>query len=156
MKGRQSRHRAIQEIIASRRIASQEALLEVLSEMGFSVTQATLSRDLRHLRVRKVPEGPGGYRYSLPEGEERREADRNYLLDFRRGFLSLEFSANLGVIRTLTGHANSVALALDRLNLEEVLGTIAGDDTVLVVLREGTTPKNLTKKLREKIPDLED
>jgi len=70
--------------------------------------------------------------------------------------VSLEFSANIGVVRTLTGHANSVALALDRLSLTEILGTIAGDDTVLMVLREGVGPGDMKRKLREKFPDLED
>ena len=156
MKGRHNRHRAIEQIIQSNRITSQDALLEHLTGMGFSVTQATLSRDLRHLKDSKVSEGPGGYHYTLPGEESRRELEGNYIQDFLRGFVSLEFSANIGVVRTLTGHANSVALALDRLSLTEILGTIAGDDTVLMVLREGVGPGDMKRKLREKFPDLED
>jgi len=70
--------------------------------------------------------------------------------------VSIEFSGNVGVVRTLSGHADSVALALDNMNMEEILGTIAGDDTVMLVLREGVTGEEFLTKLREKIPDLEE
>jgi len=121
-----------------------------------AVTQATLSRDLKVLKVGKVSEGSSGYYYTLPSDEERRESERSYIQDFLRGYVSLDFSGNLGVVRTLAGHAGSVALALDCLNMEEILGTVAGDDTVLIVLREGVTHKAILKELREKIPDLEE
>ena len=76
--------------------------------------------------------------------------------DFQRGYVSIEFSHNLGVVRTLGGHANSVALAIDNLGMDEVIGTIAGDDTVFLVLREGIPGSRVVEKLREKIPDLEE
>ena len=156
VKERQVRLKAIKRIIKNNRIASQETLLGFLLEEGFSVTQATLSRDLRLLKVGKISEGPGGYFYTLPGEDDRRESERSYVQDFQRGYVSLEFSGNVGVVRTLTGHANSVALALDNLAMEEILGTIAGDDTVMMVLREGVEADDIIGKLREKIPDLEE
>ncbi len=156
MKERQVRLKAIKRIIKNTRIASQETLLGFLLQEGFSVTQATLSRDLKLLKVGKISEGAGGYYYTLPGEEDRRESERSYIQDFQRGYVSLEFSGTMGVVRTLTGHANSVALALDNLAMEEILGTIAGDDTVLIVLREGVKGEDIIGKLREKIPDLEE
>ena len=156
VKERQVRLKAIRRIIKNNRVSSQETLLGFLQEESFSVTQATLSRDLKLLKVGKVSEGTSGYYYTLPGEDDRKESERSYIQDFQRGYVSLEFSGNLGVVRTLTGHANSVALALDNLGMEETLGTIAGDDTVLIVLREGIKAENFLDKLREKIPDLEE
>ncbi|NCN05390.1 MAG: ArgR family transcriptional regulator [Spirochaetales bacterium] len=155
MKERSQRLKAIRSTIRSNRISSQESLLGFLEAQGFSITQATLSRDLKLLKVGKVSKGPDGYFYSLPSEEERRESERSYLQDFQRGYVGLEFSANLGIIRTLPGHANSVALAIDNIPLKEILGTVAGDDTVLIVLREGYTSQNLIDQLSQRIPDFE-
>lgn len=156
MKERQNRLKAIKRIIKGNRVASQEELLGLLIAEGFSVTQATLSRDLKLLKVGKVSEGQTGYYYTLPGDEDRRESEKSYVQDFQRGYVSIEFSNNVGVVRTLTGHANSVALALDNLGMEEILGTIAGDDTVLMVMRGGVAGSVIIDKLREKIPDLEE
>ncbi|MDR1625930.1 MAG: ArgR family transcriptional regulator [Spirochaetia bacterium] len=156
MKERQNRLKAIKRIIKGNRVASQEDLLGLLTSEGYSVTQATLSRDLKLLKVGKISEGQTGYYYTLPGEEDRRESEKSYVQDFQRGYVSIEFSHNLGVVRTLTGHANSVALALDNLGMEEILGTIAGDDTVLMVMREGAAGAHIIDKLREKIPDLEE
>jgi transcriptional regulator of arginine metabolism len=156
MKERQIRLKTIKRIIKGNRIASQEELLGFLIAEGYSVTQATLSRDLKLLKVGKVSEGQTGYYYTLPGEEDRRESEKSYVQDFQRGYVSIEFSRNIGVVRTLTGHANSVALALDNLGMEEILGTIAGDDTVLLVLKEGVSGSLIIEKLREKIPDLEE
>lgn len=156
MKERDIRLKAIKRIIRNNRISSQEALLGYLQEEGFNVTQATLSRDLKLLKVGKVSQGENGYYYTLPGEEERKESEQGYIQDFQRGYVSIEFSGNLGVVRTLSGHADSVALALDNMNMDEILGTIAGDDTVMLVLSEGVTGEEFLTKLREKIPDLEE
>lgn len=156
VKDRSLRLKAIKKIIKANRIQSQENLLTRLQGEGFTVTQATLSRDLKLLKVGKVSEGMSGYYYTMPSEEEQRETERNYVQDFLRGYVSIDFSGNLGVIRTLTGHADSVAIALDSLGLDEVLGTIAGDDTVLIVLRAGVSEEALLKRLRARFPDLEE
>ena len=156
MKERQTRLKMIKRIIKANRVASQEELQSFLVAEGYSVTQATLSRDLKLLKVGKVSEGQDGYYYTLPGEDDGIESEKSYVQDFQRGYVSIEFSHNLGVVRTLGGHANSVALALDNLGMEEVLGTLAGDDTVIMVLREGVSGSRVIEKLREKIPDLEE
>ena len=156
MKERQIRLKTIKRLIKSKRVASQEELLGLLVAEGYSVTQATLSRDLKLLKVGKISEGQTGYYYTLPGEEDRRESEKHHVLDFQRGYVSIEFSHNICVVRTLTGHANSVALALDNLAMEEILGTIAGDDTVLMIIKEGISGAHIIEKLRKKIPDLEE
>ena len=154
MKDRSERLKRVREIIREERITSQDLLLQHLKRDGFTVTQATLSRDLKVLRVGKMSEGSSGYYYTLPTEEELRESEKNYILDLRRGAISIDFSGNLAIIRTVTGHADTVGIALDNLGFQEILGTVAGDDTVLVVLREGTSAEKLRKKVAERVPEL--
>ena len=154
MEDKISRHRAIRKIIQTSRINSQEALLKELENEGFTVTQATLSRDLRRLKVVKVADGPGGYCYTLLDNEAGKDSEEALIEDFLHGFLSIEFSGALGLIKTLPGHAQSAAFALDNLKIDEILGTIAGDDTILVVPRDKMNKKMILKALEAKIPGL--
>jgi transcriptional regulator of arginine metabolism len=153
MQPRNARLAAIHRIIGETAVDSQERLTALLRREGFTVTQATLSRDLKRLGIGKAPRPDGGYTYVLSEGEVRPGSDATYVQDFKRGFLSLDFSGSFGLMRTLPGHANSVASALDNLRIREVLGTLAGDDTVLVVPRNGVAPFRLARALRARIPD---
>ena len=146
----------LRQIIQSRAIDSQEALLRILAQEGFAVTQATLSRDLKALKIGKVPDGKGGYLYTLVEAGSKTGSEKSLVADFLRGFLSIEFSGNQAVIKTLPGHANSVAFALDNLAIREVLGTIAGDDTILVVPRDGVSRRKLLAALQDRIPGLQE
>ncbi|MCK4541646.1 MAG: ArgR family transcriptional regulator [Spirochaetales bacterium] len=156
MKERGARLRTIKLIIKDNRIESQEALLEHLQKEGFNVTQATLSRDLKLLKVGKVSDGWHGYFYTLPGGEDSEmESRKRYVQDFKRGFISVEYSGNIGVIRTLLFQSDSVALALDKLGFPEIIGTVAGDDTILIVLRTGITGEDMNRTLRERIPDID-
>src|SRR5512137_2691911 len=107
-RGRPLRLARLRQLVAGREARSQEQLLRLLEQEGFEVTQATLSRDLKQLRVGKLPDGRGGYRYVLPESGAA-GPESSLIEDFRRGFLTIEFSGNQGVIKTLPGHANSVA-----------------------------------------------
>ncbi|MEJ5189348.1 MAG: ArgR family transcriptional regulator, partial [Breznakiellaceae bacterium] len=128
-----------------------------LQKEGFQVTQATLSRDLKLLKVGKISDGHNGYVYTLPGEDEWQESERTYINDFLRGYISIDWSGNMVVIRTYSGHSDSVALAVDNLALDEVLGTIAGrDNTVFVCLREGVTGEEFLARMKEKIPELED
>ncbi|WP_460050143.1 arginine repressor [Spirochaeta dissipatitropha] len=156
MKDRTQRLRTVKKLIRASRIRSQEVLLTQLHNEGFMVTQATLSRDLKYLQVGKVAEGGEGYYYALPSDEERRENERNHIHDFLRGYLSIEFSSPVAILRTLTGHANSVAIALDCLHLDGLLGTIAGDDAVLLVLAENVQRNDFLQTLRDRIPGFEE
>ncbi len=156
MKERQQRLQLIKRILKEQRITSQEQLLGFLQREGFNVTQATLSRDLKLLKVGKVSAGAEGYAYTLPSEEERRESERSYVEDFQRGYVAFALSGTVAVVRTLTGHADSVAIALDNLGIPEVLGTVAGNDTVLAVVQEGTTKDALLAALRAKVEELEE
>jgi transcriptional regulator of arginine metabolism len=157
MKERLTRLNAVQKLIKTYRIESQETLLGYLQKEGFNVTQATLSRDLKLLKVGKISDGQNGYVYSLPGDDEQLETNRTATHDFLRGYISIEWSGNMVVIKTHSGHSDAVALAVDTLALEDVLGTLAGrDDTVFVCLREGITGENFMSRMKESIPELED
>lgn len=149
---RGARLAAIRRIVAETAVDSQERLTALLRRQGFAVTQATLSRDLKRLGIGKAPSADGGYTYISSEAEVKTGSDATYVQDFLRGFLSIDFSGILGLMRTLPGHASSVASALDNLRIPEVLGTVAGDDTVLVVPRNGVAPARLMKAVRARIP----
>lgn len=155
MRERQHRLNKIKDLIKSNKIDSQEMLLELLEKENYSVTQATLSRDLKMLKVGKISDGWSGYFYALPENELISESEKSYIQDVRRGVLSIEFSNSIGVIKTRQGHADSVALALDILAIPEILGTVAGDDTIFVILREGMTKEDLIESFRIRIPEVE-
>jgi transcriptional regulator of arginine metabolism len=157
VKERLERLKAVRKLIKTYRIESQETLLGRLHQEGFMVTQATLSRDLKLLKVGKISDGGEGYVYTLPGDEERQESERTSISDFLRGYVSIECSGNMAVIRTYSGHSDAVALAVDNLGLEEVLGTLSGrDNVVFVCLREGYTGDDFMRRLRDSIPELED
>jgi transcriptional regulator of arginine metabolism len=148
----------IKKIISEQIISSQDDLQIHLQELGCDVTQATLSRDLKSLRVMKVSDVKSGYVYRLsdigPVNQlSNSEASRlDFLAD---GVVGIEFSANLGVIRTLPGYANSVAIMIDKASPMEILGTVAGDDTILLIMREGVGRNDLIQALKGIMPKLE-
>jgi len=157
VKERLSRLSAIKKLVRTYRIESQDELLGHLRKDGYTVTQATLSRDLKLLKVSKVSDGNSGYYYSLPGDDERRESEKSYIQDFLRGYISIDWAGNLVVIRTYSGHSDSVALAIDNLGLEGVMGTISGrDNTVFAALREGYTGENFMADMKVHVPELED
>lgn len=155
MKERHNRLAVLKEIIKKNKIDNQDMLLQMLKEEGFEVTQATLSRDLKMLKVGKISDGWHGYYYSLPEGELSNDSEQSLVEDVRRGVVSMEFSGNMGVIKTKSGHASAVAYALDNLGIPEILGTLAGDDTIFVLLREGMTKEDLREDFIRKVPERE-
>lgn len=157
MKERLSRLKIIRKLIKTYRIESQDALLCYLQKEGFEVTQATLSRDLKLLKVGKVSDGHNGYVYTLPGEEERQESELTLVQDFLRGYISIDFSGNMVVIRTYSGHADVVSAAIDSMAFDEVLGTIAGrDNCVFICLREGVTGDQFLDSLKIKIPELDE
>lgn len=157
MKNRTKRQLAVKRIITSQEVSSQEELLGKLHEEGFDLTQATLSRDLKILKVAKVPHPKKRYVYVIPEGvsvESHNENTRvSFLVD---GFRDLQFSGNIAVMRTRPGYASSIAAVLDNADPYEIIGSIAGDDTILLVMREGVTPSDLINSLILVMPKLED
>jgi len=156
VKERLIRLKAVRKLLKNNRIDSQETLLKHLQKEGFEVTQATLSRDLKVLKVGKMSDGKGGYFYSLPEDGEAQETDRTYINDFLKGYISIDWSGNIVVVKTYSGHSDPVALALDTFNFEEVLGTVAGrDNAVAVFLREGYNGEDFMRRMKEIMPELE-
>lgn len=153
MKNRSERLLQIRKIINSERIANQEELLGQLKQKGFSMTQATLSRDLKYLRVSKVHDDEKGYIYFLPDGETLQSPTpwSGFLVE---GFRSMEFAQGMIVIKTLPGYASSIASALDSMNMVEVAGTIAGDDTILIVPRDGARKESIQEQLGQVIPGI--
>ena len=155
LKERHSRLKAIRKLIKNHRVESQETLLSYLQKEGYEVTQATLSRDLKMLKVGKVSDGNAGYFYTLPSDEENQESEQIYKRDFLRGYVSIDWSGNIIVIKTFPGHANTVSNALDNLNLEDLLGTVAGDNCLFACIKEGVSGEDFVKKLKNKIPEIE-
>jgi transcriptional regulator of arginine metabolism len=154
LKDRNLRLKTIKKLIKSNKIKSQDELLKFLQDEGFDVTQATLSRDLKLMKVGKIIDGEGGYVYTIPENDFEKD-EQIYVRDFLRGYVSVDFSGNIVVIKTFGGHGNSVANALDAMNIEEILGTVAGENCIFACLKEGVSGAEFIKILRKKIPDLD-
>lgn len=157
MKNKSNRLDAIKIIISSKEIGSQEELLQELAREGFSLTQATLSRDLKQLKVAKAASMNGNYVYVLPNNTMYKRMTENQSareMLMHNGFISIEFSANLVVIKTRPGYASSLAYDIDNQDLHEILGTIAGDDTIMMVLREGVSKTSVKNALSIIIPNI--
>jgi transcriptional regulator of arginine metabolism len=147
MTSKAARHAAILELVRQHRISSQEGLRELLSERDFDVTQATLSRDIRELRLVKVPDAEGHPYYALPPETWEQTPSLEQLLPAL--YVDSEGAGNLLIVRTLTGGAQPVAVAIDWEEWPEVLGTIAGDDTILVILRQTKHLVRVQQRLRQ-------
>lgn len=152
MRFKNDRLEAIKLLISSQVIGSQKELLEALEAEGFIVTQATLSRDLKQLKVAKAASMNGRYVYVLPNETMYRRVQkplpaREMMLT--PGFLSIQFSGNIGVIKTRPGYASSIAYNIDNSDIPEILGTIAGDDTIMIVVKEGVQEFEIIDLLHE-------
>ncbi len=145
MKSKLERQRVIREVIKDNRVANQEELSVLLSQRGMNVAQATLSRDIRELRITKIHDG-NGYFYSLPQPGMLRGVLRDSSMS-SDSIDSLEFSGSMAVIKTRPGHSGMIASIIDEGRLPEVMGTLAGDDTILLVLREGFTHDEVADSL---------
>jgi transcriptional regulator of arginine metabolism len=141
------RHAAILEVVRGQRVPSQEVLRELLSERGFEVAQATLSRDLRELGLVKLPDEHGGSAYAVPAHVTDPTPTLQRLLPAL--YLGADGVGNLLVVKTLTGGAQPVAVAIDWEEWPEVVGTVAGDDTVLLILRRPEQLQTLVRRLEE-------
>ncbi|GAA4709763.1 transcriptional regulator AhrC/ArgR [Brevibacillus fulvus] len=128
------RHIRIREIIANYEVETQDELVDRLRAAGFNVTQATVSRDIKELHLIKVPLPDGRYKYSLPVEQKFNPVQKmkRILLD---SFVSIDYAENLIVLKTLPGNANAVAALIDSAQWPEVMGTVSGDDTILIICR---------------------
>ena len=141
------RQNEIVRLITSGDIETQEELASALRSLGYKVTQATVSRDIRELRLIKVPAKGGGFKYAKPERHEIAVSERlaRILAD---SLVNVDSSGNMIVVKTLSGSANVAAEALDNLGWSEILGTIAGDNTIFIVLRNESDTAEITAKIR--------
>ena len=128
------RHKAIVDIIKKYNVETQEELAGYLKDAGFIVTQATVSRDIRELKLSKVPIGGGRQKYVIIQHDESHMEDK-FIRVLKDGFVSMDMAQNILVVKTVSGMAMAVAAAIDSLKFHEVVGCIAGDDTIMVAVR---------------------
>lgn len=135
-------------LITENNIKTQEGLANALREEGFQVTQATVSRDIKSMHLIKVTAEDGGYKYAMPETQDRNISDRLIRI-LSDSLISVDYAGHTIVVKTLSGSANIAAEALDTLNWPEILGTIAGDNTVFIVVRGEHTTAEIADRIRK-------
>lgn len=145
---KKSRQGRILELIQEENIETQEELADRLSKEGFVVTQATVSRDIRELKIGKVPGENGRQRYAVLSNDDAHPADK-YIRVLKHGFVSMDNAQNILVVKTVSGMAMAVAAAIDAMKLKEIVGSIAGDDTIMVAVRTTEETKIVMEKIRE-------
>ena len=134
------RQAKIMEIISTRNIETQEQLLEALQSEGFRGTQATISRDIKELRIVKELTSLGTYRYTTPTKEVSGSFSSRMNTIFKECVIGFDYAQNIVVVRTLPGLASAAGSAIDSMNLSIVVGSLAGDDTVMIVMRDNNAP----------------
>lgn len=145
------RQAKIMEIISTQNVETQEQLLEALQKEGFRGTQATISRDIKELRIVKELSNMGTYRYTASASEMDSSFTGRLNTIFRECVVSFDYAQNIIIIRTLPGLASAAGSALDSMNLNSVVGTLAGDDTVMVVMRDSNTAAALCGEIKNLI-----
>ena len=131
---KQNRHSRIVEIIEKNNVETQEELALMLRNSGYTVTQATVSRDIRALKLSKVPFGAGKQKYVVLKADDGQLGEK-YTRVLREGFISMDMAQNILVVKTVSGMAMAVAAAIDAMDLTEIVGSIAGDDTIMAAIR---------------------
>ncbi|MFZ5823200.1 MAG: arginine repressor [Bacillota bacterium] len=143
------RQAKILELIKTSVIETQEELAEALGRHGIPVTQATVSRDIKELQLNKVPAGDGRYRYAMPEEVPTGSWDKRRRI-FQESVLGIDWSGNIVVVKSLPGTAPGVGSAIDHLGYPEIIGSVAGDDTVIIIIK----PVEMTAEIAERIRGL--
>lgn len=144
---KEKRQEAILELVKKYEIETQEELVEKLNKSGFAVTQATISRDIRELKLTKIQRGAKQVYAALTENKY--SNSNKYIDILKHSFVSMDMAQNILVIKTASGTAMALATALDSLHWDEIVGTIAGDDTVMCAIRTVDDTKKLMKRLEE-------
>ena len=144
---KKSRHQKIKELIEQYEIETQEELADKLREAGYAVTQATVSRDIRELKLSKVPMGDGKQKYTILIHSDHYLSDK-YIRVLKDGFVSMDMAQNILVVKTVSGMAMAVAAALDAMKLKEIVGSIAGDDTIMMAVRTVEDTQIVMEKIR--------
>ena len=146
--GKKERQKKILELVEEREISTQEELSEALKKEGYDVTQATVSRDVSELKIGKVATENGRVKYSSAIKGDDRHLSAKYARVLRDGFMSMDKAQSILVIKTVSGMAMAVAAAIDAMNMKEIVGSIAGDDTIMVAIRTTEETKIVMDKLR--------
>ena len=147
MKTKQNRQELILDIIAKNTVETQEQLIEKLGEEGYAVTQATISRDIRELRLTKISCGFGVYKYVVSTQESHSHSAK-YLNILKETVTTIDHAGNIVVVKTYAGMAQAAAAALDSMGWTEIIGSIAGDDTVLLVIRSAEATRAFSLELQ--------
>lgn len=132
---KKNRHEAILGLITQQDIGTQEELMQKLNEMGYKVTQATVSRDIKHLKLIKTPVSSGQYKYSYANNESDDFSGKYYSI-LSHSVTFVDYAGNMAVVKCFAGMANAACAAIDNLDFDKVVGTLAGDDTIFVLCRD--------------------
>ena len=147
MMSKQRRQAMLLTLIGQQDIGTQEELAEALCQAGFAVTQATVSRDIRELKLTKVTDKNGIQKYDAPKAQEAVQGDK-YIRVLREGMVSMDCAQNMLVVKTVSGMAMAVAAAIDAMQLKEIVGSIAGDDTIMAAVRTVEDARIVMEKIR--------
>lgn len=148
------RHAKILEIINNNSVETQEELQSLLREAGYNVTQATVSRDIKELRLIKTPDAAGGYHYSTARGGAEHISARFHSI-FSDSVVNVQYAQNIVVVHCLTGMAQAACAAMDSLHWKQVIGTLAGDDTFICVATSEQDAEDLVLELKKMLSDVE-
>lgn len=148
---KKNRHEAILNLISKEEIGTQEELMIKLNELGFKVTQATVSRDIKYLKLIKTPVSSGQYKYSYVNNESE-DFSRKYYSILAHSVTSINYAGNMAVIKCFSGMAQAACAAMDNLSIEKIVGTLAGDDTIFALCKDELS----AKELKEYIEDIID
>ena len=146
-----NRQKKILELIAEKSIETQAQLLKELHDCGYKSTQATVSRDIKELRIIKTLDGLGGYRYSVPHKNEGEKFDARFRVIFRECVTSMDYAQNLVVVKTMPGLGAAAGANIDALHMPTVVGTLSGDDTTLVIMRDSESAMDFCEEIRKMI-----
>ena len=144
-----TRQAEIMNIVQTMEVETQEQLLEELRSRGFSATQATISRDIKELRLVKELTGRGGYRYTLTERKSVGGADVRLRNIFKEGVTSVDVAQNIVVVRTMPGLASAACSALDGMDISGMVGSLAGDDTGILIMRDNASAQQFSSEVHK-------
>ncbi len=151
---KKNRQEKMLELISRYEIDTQDELIARLRENGYDVTQATVSRDIRELKIAKMTTGKGTYRYVLPRQLDNSNVGMKLSAALVDSITRVDYAANIVVIRTYPGLANAVAVGIDSISLPEILGCVAGDDAIMIVVRDESCALDLCDRLREMLKNI--
>ena len=143
---KRNRQEAILRVISQYEVETQQELAQRLKEEGFEVTQATVSRDIRDMKLSKMPTGEGHQKYVRFHNDEKHLSGK-YVNVLKEGFVSIDMAQNILVVKTVSGMAMAVAAAIDAMKYPEIVGTIAGDDTIMMAVRTVEDTKSLLNQI---------